>query len=219
MNIASYIDHTLLKPDATQEQIEQLCNEAVQFDFKGVCIPPSYLPVAVRYLNNSKVLPVTVIGFPLGYATSSTKLFEIEEALKAGAEELDIVHNICDVKNNNWQKAEEEIKKATALIHSAGKKIKVIVESGLLSAAELRTCCERYGAADIDYMKTSTGFSGTGATIEAVSTMRKYLPQNVNIKASGGIRNFVFAKQLIEAGANRLGCSASIEIVKGSKEL
>lgn len=218
MDIASYIDHTLLRQDATIKQIEQLCEEAVQFGFKGVCVPPVYVSKTKELLNNTGVLIVTVIGFPLGYNSHESKFFEIERAIEDGADELDVVHHVGSVKDKQWQIIENEFSSYTKYIHDAEKIIKVIVESGSLSEEELIKCCEIYGRCGIDFMKTSTGFSGSGATVEAVKMMKQYLPKHISIKASGGIRNFTYAKELIDAGADRIGCSASIEIVNGSKE-
>lgn len=218
-NIASYIDHTLLKPDADKNSVRLLCSEAVQEQFAAVCISPYFISLAKELLENSRVKIATVIGFPLGYNSTASKLQDIADAINAGADELDVVHNITAVKNGDWQLAKDEIRQCTELVHSQGKIIKVIVESGLLTDEELAHCCEYYAPCGIDFMKTSTGFSNIGATVHAVQLMRKFLPMEINIKASGGIRNFAFAKELINAGANRIGCSASMQILKESKEI
>ena len=217
-NIASYIDHTLLKPDADKNSIRLLCNEAVQEQFAAICISPYFISFAKELLEDSKVKIATVIGFPLGYNSTASKMQDITNAIDAGADELDVVHNITAVKNGDWQYASDEIRQCTELIHSKGRIIKVIVESGMLTDEELAYCCEYYAPLGIDFMKTSTGFSATGATVHAVQLMRKFLPIEINIKASGGIRNFAFAQELIDAGANRIGCSASMQILKESKE-
>lgn len=218
LSIAKYIDHTILKPITTLAEVETLCKEAIDNQFAAVCVPPYYVKAAKRMLNDS-VKAATVIGFPNGYNTTATKLFEIEQAIADGADELDIVHNLAAIKSGDWKTAANEIKACTLFAHKHGKVIKVIVESGSLTDEELIKCCELYSQAGIDYMKTSTGFHGTGATIEAVATMRKHLAPNINIKASGGIRGYAFAKELIDAGANRLGCSASLQILKESVAL
>jgi len=217
-NIASYIDHTVLKPDADKNSIRLLCNEAVQEQFAAVCIPPYFISFAKELLEDSKVKIATVIGFPLGYNSTASKLQDIADTINAGADELDVVHNVTAVKNGDWQYASDEIRKCTELIHSKSKIIKVIVESGMLTDEELAHCCEYYAPCGIDFMKTSTGFSATGATVHSVQLMRNFLPIEISIKASGGIRNFAFAKELIDAGANRIGCSASMQILKESKE-
>ncbi|MCB0700263.1 MAG: deoxyribose-phosphate aldolase [Chitinophagales bacterium] len=218
MNIASYIDHTVLKPNTTDADIEQLCSEAIEYGFKAVCVPPYYVTKAKSLLAQSEIHVATVIGFPMGYATLQSKLSEITTAIDAGADELDMVHNISAVKNDDWSYLENEVRLCTELAHQSAKTIKIIIETGLLNEAEIIHCCELYSKLNVDYIKTSTGFNGEGATIETLKLIRANLPQFVNIKASGGIRNFDFAKQLIEAGANRLGCSASVNIVKGAKE-
>jgi deoxyribose-phosphate aldolase len=160
----------------------------------------------------------TVIGFPLGYNTTAAKLEEINQAIADGADELDIVHNVLAVKAGDWLYLEAETRACIQLAHSAGKRIKIIVESGVLTDDELEKCCALYVQLRPDFLKTSTGYAETGATIHAVRLMRAHLPANIDIKASGGIRNFKFAKELIDAGATRLGCSASVDIVKEGKE-
>ncbi len=216
MNIAAYIDHTILKPSATEADIIQLCNEAKKALFAAVCVPPYYIRQASELLQGTGIKVATVIGFPFGYNSTLSKIQEIKDAIEAGADELDIVHNIAAVKNGDWEYAAREIAICTQLVHSDEKIIKVIVESGILTDEELLRCCELYGAQHIDFMKTSTGYAETGATVHAVKMMRNHLPASVSIKASGGIRTFAFAQELIDAGANRLGCSASVQIVKES---
>lgn len=216
LDIASYIDHTLLKPVATKEDIVQLCEEAHQFRFAAVCVPPCYVRLAKEMLGSSDVKVATVIGFPFGYQAAQVKLTEIQMALQAGADELDMVHHIAALKNDDWEYLEREIDLCTKQVHAAGKIIKVIVESGVLSDEELIKCCNIYGALGIDFMKTSTGYAEVGATVHAVEIMRQHLPETVSIKASGGIRTFAQAEAMIAAGANRLGCSASIQILKES---
>ncbi|RYE24352.1 MAG: deoxyribose-phosphate aldolase [Sphingobacteriales bacterium] len=218
LDIASYIDHTLLKPVATKEDIVQLCEEAHQFNFAAVCVPPCYVRLAKELLNRSEVKVATVIGFPFGYQSAQVKIAEIQAALQAGADELDMVHHIAALKNDDWEYLEREIEICTQQVHAAGKGIKIIVESGLLTDEELIKCCNIYGALDIDFMKTSTGYAEVGATVHAVELMRKHLPDTVSIKASGGIRTFAQAAALVDAGANRLGCSASVQILKESSE-
>lgn len=218
MDIASYIDHTVLKPDTTTADIEQLCAEAIEFGFKAVCVPPCYVTIAKSLLSDRNINIATVIGFPMGYAAIQSKLSEINTAINDGVDELDIVHNITAVKNKDWQYLEKEVRLCTELIHQSGKVIKVIIETGLLSDNEIIKCCELYSHIGVDFIKTSTGFNGSGATIDIVKLLRKHLPEYINIKASGGIRNFDIAEQLIDTGASRLGCSASVNIVKGSKE-
>ncbi|WP_276134001.1 deoxyribose-phosphate aldolase [Polluticoccus soli] len=218
-DIAPYIDHTVLKPTTKQADIEKLCSEAITHGFAAVCIPPYFLSLAKQLLGESNVKLATVIGFPFGYNATSAKLEEIKQAIADGADELDIVHNVLAVKAQDWQCLEAEAKVCIELAHAAGKTVKIIVESGVLTDEELVQCCELYAPLQPDFLKTSTGYAEMGATVHAVQLMRKQLPASICIKASGGIRTFKLAKQLVDAGADRLGCSASIDIVKESKEL
>ena len=213
MNIASYIDHTILKPTTTAADVEKVCAEAMAYKFAAVCVPPYYVELAKKLLSGSDVKLATVVGFPFGYSSFAGKLAEIADAMEAGADEVDMVHNIAALKSGDWVKLGDEIKLCTTLAHMAGKHIKIIVESGLLSNEELIKCCELYAPLGIDFMKTSTGYAEVGATTHAVKLMRKHLPDKIQIKASGGIRDYAFAKELIDAGATRLGCSASVAIV------
>jgi deoxyribose-phosphate aldolase len=217
MNIAAYIDHTILKPTTTVKDIEQLCHDAMKYGFAAVCVPPCYVHLAKEQTNNSNVKVATVIGFPFGYNSTLSKGQEIVNALENGADELDMVHNLAALKNGDWKVLEEEMKACLELVHEKGKHLKVIVESGLLTDDELVKCCEVYTPLGIDFMKTSTGYAEVGATVHAVNIMRQHLPNTIEIKASGGIRNYSFAKELIDAGATRLGCSASIAIVEESR--
>lgn len=219
MNIASYIDHTILKQDTTAADISTLCQEALKEGFAAVCIPPYFIAQAKSLLDRSPVKVATVIGFPLGYQSLVAKLAEIEDAIQHGVDELDIVHNLSALKSGDWDHLAKEIIACTQLAHQHGKAVKIIVESGLLTEEELIKCCELYAPIHIDYMKTSTGFAAKGADVQAVATMRQHLPNSIKIKAAGGIRTTSFAKELIATGANRLGCSASVAIVNELKEL
>jgi deoxyribose-phosphate aldolase len=215
MKINQYIDHTILKPTTLLSDIEQVCAEAKEYEFAAVCVPPLFVKKSKELLQGSNVKVATVIGFPFGYSAIEAKLAEILLAIVDGADELDVVINFTAIKNNDWQYVANEINHLMPVIKKADKVIKVICESGVLTEAELIKCCELYGAAGIDYLKTSTGYAEKGATVEAVKIMRANLPQHVQIKASGGIRTYEFAEQLINAGATRLGCSASVAIVNG----
>jgi len=215
--VASYIDHTLLKSVSTAADIDKLCREAIEEQFAAVCIPPFLVSQAVGLLSDSSVKVSTVIGFPMGYSSIDSKLTESRGVIGEGAEELDVVINLIALKNGNWSYLEKEMDQILSLIHGAGKIIKVIVESGVLSRDELVQCCDLYGPRGIDFMKTSTGYAEKGASVSDVQVMRSHLPPQVRIKASGGIRHYAFAKDLIEAGADRLGCSASLQIVQEEK--
>lgn len=218
MKLNSYIDHTILKPTTVVAEIEKVCSEAREFEFAAVCVPPPFVKKCKELLLGTNVKTATVIGFPFGYSAIEAKLAEILLSIADGADELDVVINIMAVKNNDWQYVSNEINHIMPIVKNKEKTIKIIIESGVLTEDELLKCCELYGAAGIDFLKTSTGYAETGATIEAVKIMRENLPANVQIKASGGIRTYEFARQLIDAGATRLGCSASVAIVKQQED-
>jgi deoxyribose-phosphate aldolase len=216
MKLNEYIDHTILKPTTLLSDIEKLCAEAKQYQFAAVCVPPNFVKKAKGLLQDSPVKVATVIGFPFGYSAVESKIAEILLAMVDGADELDVVINISAIKNNDWMYLANEINHIMPIIRSKEKVIKIIIESGILTDEEIVKCCEIYGIAGIDYLKTSTGYAEKGATVQAVKLFRLHLPANVQIKASGGIRDYAFAKQLVEAGATRLGCSASVAIVQGA---
>jgi deoxyribose-phosphate aldolase len=218
MNIAAYIDHTVLKPTTTIGDVEKICAEAIKYQFAAVCVPPLYVKKAKELLQDSSIKVATVIGFPFGYAAIEAKVAELVLAIIDGADELDVVINISAIKNNDWQFLANEINAILPIVKNKNKLIKVIIESGILTDEEIIKCCDLYGAAGVDFLKTSTGYAERGATVEAVQLMRKHLADNVRIKASGGIKNYPFAKQLIDAGANRLGCSSSISILNEATE-
>ncbi len=215
MKINQYIDHTILKPTTLIADIEKLCSEAIQYQFVAVCIPPNFIKKAKTLTNGSSVKVATVIGFPFGYSAIEAKLAEVLLAIVDGADELDIVINISAIKNNDWEYLANEINHLLPIIKQNNRGVKIIIESGVLTDEEIIKCCHLYGVAGIDYLKTSTGYAEKGATVEAVKLFRANLPPQVQIKASGGIRDYTFAKQLIDAGATRLGCSASVSIVNG----
>ena len=213
MNIASYIDHTILKPTTLVADVEKICAEALQYQFAAVCIPPLFVKKAVALLTGTDVKVATVIGFPFGYSAIEAKVAETVLAIIDGADELDLVINISAIKNNDWQFLASEINTILPIVRSKQKIIKIIIETSVLTDEEIITCCDLYGAAGVDFMKTSTGYAEKGATVHAVQLMRKHLADKIHIKASGGIKTYTFAKQLIDAGATRLGCSSSIQIV------
>jgi deoxyribose-phosphate aldolase len=218
MKINSYIDHTILKQTTTINEIKQLCKEGRDFQFAAVCVPPPLVKNAIKFLENSGVKTATVIGFPFGYANLSSKKAEVIQAIKDGADEIDMVINLIALRNDAWSYLQAEVAGILELIRADNKILKVIIESGILTEPEIIRCCEIYGNAGVDFLKTSTGYAEKGASVEAVKLMRANLPSTVRIKASGGIRTFAFAKELIESGADRLGCSASISIVNGEVE-
>ena len=217
MNIASCIDHTILKPTTLVTDVEKLCKEAMEYMVAAVCVPPLFVKQAIVLLQNSEVKTATVIGFPFGYSAIEAKLAEIVLAIVDGADELDVVINIAALKNNDWQYLAKELNTILPIIKGKQKTVKIIIESGLLTDDEIIKCCDLYGIAGVDFMKTSTGYAEVGATVHAVQLMRKHLADAVKIKASGGIRTYAFAKELIDAGADRIGCSSSVAIIEESK--
>lgn len=212
-DIAARIDHTFLKPDTTTEKIKALCLEATENRFAAVCVPPYFVTQARQFLEDSRVKLATVIGFPLGYTHSLIKVEEAKRAMEDGADELDVVMNLAAFFSGNDKDVLKEIQSITQLAHLKSKQVKWIIETGLLSANEIRNACSIAIKAEVDYVKTSTGFSGGGATVEVVELLRSLLPKKISIKASGGIKSREQAEALINAGADRIGTSSSIQIV------
>ncbi|MGK0364381.1 MAG: deoxyribose-phosphate aldolase [Saprospiraceae bacterium] len=212
MNIAGRIDHTNLKTDCTQKEIEQLCIEAKQHGFVAVCVPPYFVVSAGRLLKDTKIKIATVIGYPLGFAGTFAKVEEIKRAIDEGADELDVVINIAAVRDKNWNHINSDIDSCVSAVHMRGKIIKVILETSLLTEEEIIKMCEICTERQVDYIKTSTGKAG-GATLKAVELLRKNLPTKIKIKASGGIRDLQKAMRMIEVGADRLGSSSGVAIV------
>ncbi|MEO6315025.1 MAG: deoxyribose-phosphate aldolase [Chitinophagaceae bacterium] len=218
MNLAPYIDHTILKPFTTVADAEKLCKEAAEFGFAAVCIPPPFVKRVKTILDPTDVKVATVIGFPFGYSATEAKIAETVLAIIDGADELDMVINLVALRMNDWTFLAREVQLATEVVHNKGRVIKIIIESGILTDAEIIQCCAVFGPLGIDFMKTSTGYAETGATVAAVALMRKHLPPSTKIKASGGIKTAAFAAQLVAAGASRLGCSSIVQIVKEQPE-
>lgn len=212
MSIASYIEHTNLSPLVTIGDVDRLVSEAREFKFFGVCVPPFWVRRARREIGNEKIALVTVAGFPLGYNMTETKLDEIRRAIDNGADEIDVVWNLASFKTGlPWTKV--EIAKCTNLAHDREKLLKVIIETSYLSNAEIVQACKICSDAGADFVKTSTGFASSGASVEHVALMRETLPAQVGIKASGGIRTLKSAEALLQAGAHRIGTSSGISIV------
>jgi deoxyribose-phosphate aldolase len=214
-DLAPYIDHTLLKPGCLLTEIENICSEAMEYGFAAVCVPPLFVKYAKAFCKENKVKVATVIGFPFGYSCVEAKIAETVLAIVDGADELDVVINFTAIKNNDWALIANEINYLLPIIRSKNKVIKTIIESGVLTRDEMIKCCDIYGAAGVDYVKTSTGYANKSASVETVELLRTHLPDHVAIKASGGIKTFSFARDLIHAGATRLGCSSSIAIISG----
>lgn len=216
MEIAKMIDHTLLKADATDAQIKKLAEEAIEHGFASVCINPCHVKYVADILKNSNVKVCTVIGFPLGANTVETKVFETKEAISNGAHEIDMVLNIGKLKVGDYDYVKNEIEAVTHAAKSFGDIIvKVILETCYLSDEEKIKACKITVDAGADFVKTSTGFGSGGATVHDVELMRKAVGENFGVKASGGIRTAEFAREIVKAGANRIGTSSGIQIVKG----
>jgi len=214
-DIAQYIDHTLLKADATREEVIKLCDEARKWGFATVCLNSSNIGLAARILAGSSVKPIAVVGFPLGAGTSSAKAFETREAVRCGAGEIDMVINIGALKSRDYVLVEQDIR---AVVEAAGNKpVKVILETGGLTRDEKIIACALSKSAGAAFVKTSTGFGPGGATAEDIALMRAVVGDTVGVKASGGVRTTEDAQKMIAAGANRIGASASIAIVTGTK--
>jgi len=218
-NLASYIDHTQLRPEATAEQVQQLCNEAKRYSFAAVCIAPCYVALAKETLANTSVRVATVVGFPLGYQHSKVKFLETHQAITDGAHEIDVVMNISAFKSGRYQEVENELGDLAKFCHLKEAELKVIIETAYLTSAEIEKACALCVAAGADYVKTSTGFAASGAKLEDIKLMRRVLPEHIKIKAAGGIRTFEDAQAFIKAGANRIGCSASIQIIEHEQNL
>ena len=214
-DLASYIDHTLLKQNATNEQIIQLCTEAKEYHFASVCVNPTHVRLSAALLRNSGVLVCTVIGFPLGANTTESKVFETKDAIQNGAQEIDMVINIGGLKSGDYTLVSKDIAAVAEATHQGGAILKVIIETCLLSQEEKIIACLLAKQAGADYVKTSTGFSTTGATVEDVALMRKVVGSEMGVKAAGGVRNLEDAEKMIAAGATRLGASAGVQIIQG----
>lgn len=213
-DIMRYVDHTLLAQSATWEEICQILDDAMKYETASACIPASYVKQAAEYVDG-KIPICTVIGFPNGYSTTKVKLFETKDAIENGASEIDMVINIGYVKDRNYQALEDEIRQ----IHEAcdGKILKVIIETCLLTEEEKIKLCEIVTNAGAEYIKTSTGFSTSGATFADVELMKAHVGENVKVKAAGGIASFADAEEFIRLGASRLGTSRLVKILKNNK--
>ena len=215
MKLNKYIDHTILKPETTQEQVEKILSEAKEYDFASVCVNPTWVSLAAESLKDSDVKVCTVIGFPLGANTSAVKAFETEDAIANGADEIDMVINIGALKAGNDALVLDDIK--TVVDASGDKLVKVIIEACLLTDDEKVRACQLSKEAGADYVKTSTGFSTGGATVADVALMRKTVGPDMGVKASGGARSYEDAIAFIEAGASRIGASSGVAIMNGAQ--
>ncbi len=216
--LARYIDHTLLKPEATAEQVKKVCREALQYHFASVCVHPSYVELVAKELSGSDVKACSVAGFPFGATLPEVKAFEAKKAIELGAQEIDMVINIGALKSGNEELVRKDIEAVVEATHGNGAILKVIIETALLTDDEKVKACLIAKKAGADYVKTSTGFGPGGATIEDVKLMRATVGPSMGVKAAGGIRSLDKAMAMIEAGANRIGASAGVKIVQEAIE-
>jgi deoxyribose-phosphate aldolase len=214
-SLAHMIDHTLLKPDATQDQVAQLCFEARKHNFAAVCINPAYVALCHELLKGSDVAICTVIGFPLGATSTDAKVFEAQQAIRDGATELDMVINIGALKSKDYELVQQDIASLARICHAGNAILKVIIEAALLTDEEKVIACQLAKVAGADFVKTSTGFGPGGATAADVALMRRVVGPGMGVKAAGGIRTFEAAQEMIAAGASRIGASASVKIIQG----
>jgi deoxyribose-phosphate aldolase len=216
-DVARYIDHTLLKPDASQDQIAQLCYEAQKYSFAAVCVNPSYVKLCAQLLQGTPVHVCTVVGFPLGATPPEVKAYEAQQAINDGATEVDMVINVGALKSKDYGLVERDIATVARTCHAGDSILKVIIEAALLTDEEKVIACQLAKAAGADYVKTSTGFGPGGATVKDVALMRRAVGPDIGVKAAGGIGSFEDAKAMVAAGATRIGASAGVRIVQQAK--
>lgn len=214
---ASYIDHTLLKADATSEQVTQLCKEAKQYHFASVCVNPTHVKRCAQLLAGTDVKVCSVIGFPLGASLPETKAFETQKAIEDGAVEIDMVINIGALKDRNLELVARDILAVVQTVRASNRLLKVIIETALLTDEEKQIACLLAKEAGADYVKTSTGFSTAGATVEDVALMRRTVGPLMGVKAAGGVRTVEDLENMVKAGATRIGASAGVRIIQGEK--
>jgi deoxyribose-phosphate aldolase len=215
MNLAKAIDHTLLKPDATQDQVAQLCFEARKYGFASVCVNPTWVGLCAKLLEGSSVKVCSVIGFPLGATMPEVKAFETQDAIDHGASEIDMVINIGALKARDLDLVARDIRGVVTTAHARNALVKVIIEAVLLTDEETTIACLLAKDAGADFVKTSTGFASGGATVHDVELMRKAVGPDMGVKAAGGVRTFEDAEKMIKAGATRIGASAGVKILQG----
>lgn len=213
MEINRFIDHTVLRVDCDREQVQKICSEAIKNHFFAVCVPSYYVREAFLLLENTPVKVATVVGFPMGYVTTPAKVEETKRAIDDGADEVDMVVNISAIKDKSWTYVKNDIESVTRTAHLRSKLVKVILEVCLLTKEEIEKLCEICTELEVNFVKTSTGFNGPGATVDNVAHLRSLLPPSIKIKASGGIKTAAQAIQLLEAGADRIGTSSAMDMV------
>jgi deoxyribose-phosphate aldolase len=212
--LAHMIDHTLLKPDATQDQIAQLCYEARKYTFASVCVNPANVRLCAQLLKDSDIPVCVVVGFPLGATSTEVKVFEAQQAIRDGATEVDMVINVGALKSKDYELVERDVASIARACHAGNAILKVIIEAALLTDEEKVVACQLAKVAAADFVKTSTGFGPGGATLEDVALMRRVVGPTMGVKAAGGIRTYEDAQKMIAAGASRIGASASVRIIQ-----
>jgi len=212
--LAAVIDSTLLRPDATPEDIERLCREAIKYGFRAVCVNPTYVKLASHLLKESKVRTCTVVGFPLGATLPEVKIYEAKTVIALGADDVDVVINVGALKAGNYEVVAKELEKIVEIAHENNVVVKAILELGLLDEGEKVVACRLARDAGVDYVKTSTGFGPTGATVQDVRLLRRCVGRRTGVKAAGGIRTLTDALAMIEAGADLIGTSTAAKIVE-----
>ncbi|HUX77747.1 MAG TPA: deoxyribose-phosphate aldolase [Anaerolineae bacterium] len=217
-SLAHMIDHTLLKPDASQDQIAQLCHEARKYSFASVCVNPANVKLCAQLLKGSGVPVCTVVGFPLGATPTEVKVFEAQQAVREGASEVDMVINVGALKSKDYEVVERDIASIARASHAGNAILKVIIEAALLTDEEKVVACQLAKVAGADFVKTSTGFGPGGATLEDVALMRRVVGPTMGVKAAGGIRTYDDAQKMIAAGASRIGASASVRIMQEAEK-
>jgi deoxyribose-phosphate aldolase len=215
-SLSHLIDHTLLKPDATQDEIARLAYEARKYGFASVCVNPSYVKLCADLLKGSDVMVCTVVGFPLGATSTEAKVVEAQKAVRDGASEVDMVINVGALKSRDYELVERDIASVARTVHAGGAILKVIIETALLTDEEKVAASQLAKVAGADFVKTSTGFGPGGATAEDVALMRRVVGPKMGVKASGGIRTYADAQKMVAAGASRIGASASVKIIQGA---
>lgn len=211
--LSQYIEHTLLHSNTEIEAVKNLCYEAMNHQFYGVCIPPYFVKYAKQVLEKSPVKVITVIGFPMGYSTTPAKVEEVKKALHEGADEVDVVVNIAAIKNKDWGYIRNDIQSVTAAAHLQGRVIKIILETALLNDDEIKQICDICNQNMVNFVKTATGFNQVNTSPEIIKLLKRYIDKDIKIKASGGIKTTAEALALIEAGASRIGASRSLQII------
>jgi deoxyribose-phosphate aldolase len=217
-SLAHMIDHTLLKPEATQDQIAQLCYEARKYSFASVCVNPANVKLCAQLLKGSSIPVCTVVGFPLGATSTEAKVFETQQTIRDGATEVDMVTNVGALKSRDYELVERDVASVARACHANNTILKVIIEAALLTDEEKVVACQLAKVAGADFVKTSTGFGPGGATVEDVALMRRVVGPAMGIKAAGGIRTYEDAQKMIAAGATRIGASASVRIIQGAEK-